>query len=188
MKMSAHYFHSLGDGEGGCTGDLWIAWGMSDTSPLPVELWRLRIKIIYGARSEDQGREGWWRLTVRVRVLLHSLVACLPMSEYPVGWPACPHSSCCFLLQLCVTGPGVRGGEKSLPSGTVGSAWSEMRVWGSYVPLHQWQDCSASDDTLSTGEESGLCLIEIGQILYFLGVFFFFYVIKQFLIWDDKPS
>lgn len=124
-----------------------------DTPAPPAEFQHLNIQIIYGTWSKEQGRDGWRRLTAGVTVLLHSLVAHIPASLYPVGWPACPRSPRCFAPAAVGDRAWSEGWGKShshlVQSDQHGLRWGRG---GSCVPLHQWQDRSANDDTLSTGD------------------------------------
>lgn len=130
-------FHNLGEGEN----------ATQATSDSPRQEKTLRFSSLQhlntftsftelGVRNREETGDGdkqWGGVTV----VLRSPVAHLPPPRPRILWgdqpaPALPAA---LSLQLSMTGPAERGGGgKSLPSGTVGSAWSETGAWGVMCP------------------------------------------------------
>lgn len=126
------WFPQPWQGVEGHRGNLWTAWGGagSPAPKHPQHLWGM----------ENGIEKGW---VMEINSGGHSLT--------PLSSPPCPCTR--WVDRPAPAHPAVAGdrawreglGEKSFPSGTVGSAWSEMGVWGVMcpsasvtTPLCQW--------------------------------------------------
>lgn len=126
-------FHNLGRGVEGHRSNRW-----SPASSAAASWFRhLNIPAAYEARREDEETPNGDKQHTP------SLLAHVPRVHVPCGLTSLPPNPptkplptpAALSLQLPVTGPGERGGgEKSFPSGTVRSAWSEMGARGVMCP------------------------------------------------------
>lgn len=168
-------FHNLGEGENATPA----------TSDSPRQEKTLRFSSLQhlntftsftelGVRNREETGDGDKQWGGHSRAPLSGGSSPPSVPTYPVGWPTRPRSPCCVVPaavrdRACREG---RGG-KSLPSGTVGSAWSETGAWGVMCPsasvtrslCQGWHSIHRGIACFSLLDNDGLC--------FFLRLFFY---------------
>lgn len=108
-----------------------------------------------GAVDKQRGSQSYSVFLWLIALLLHVLWVDQPdppTTTITTTHPPTHCSPCCFVPAAVGDRAWREGvGEQSLPSGTVGSAWSETAAWGVMCPSASVTRPSAGDDTPSTG-------------------------------------